>query len=83
MVNQLRRENLHVVFKIFMVNQMHRENLVRKTFMVSESHLMKSVQLDGAESHSGMDLETTVKATQTKLKGIHAPFPQLLNGFQT
>ena len=28
-----------------MVNQTHRENLVRKTFVVNQSHLMKSVQL--------------------------------------
>ena len=28
-----------------MVDQTHRENLARKTFMVNQSHLMKSVQL--------------------------------------
>ena len=35
----------------------------------------------GAESHSRMELKTTEKATQTKLKGIHTRV-QRLNGFQ-
>ena len=35
----------------------------------------------GAESHSGVELKTTEKATQTKLKGIHM-HDQRLGGFQ-
>ena len=31
----------------------------------------------GAESHSGMELKTTEKATQTKLKGIHTRVQRL------
>ena len=46
-----------VIRKIFMVNQTHPENLVRKTFMVNQS-----------ESHLGMELKTTEKATQAILK---------------
>ena len=32
----------------------------------------------GAESHSGMELKTTEKATQTKLKGIHTRAQRLV-----
>ena len=58
------QENLHVVRNIFMVNQAHRENLVRKTFMVNQS------QYVGAESHSGMELKTTEKSTRTKFFSV-------------
>ena len=66
-------ENLHVVHKIFVVNQMHRENLVRKTFMINDQSIASDEIISvGAESHSGMELKITEEATQmAKLKGTH------------
>ena len=54
-----------------MVDQTHRENLVRKTFMVNHSHLMISVQL--VQSHFSYGIENNWESNSDKIKrGTHA-----------
>ena len=65
-------ENLYR--KIFIVNQ--RTASWESTCSPQDFHgqpiASDEISSVGAESHSGMELKTTEKATQTKLKGIHA-----------
>ena len=72
LAKRMAKNREHLYCKIFMVNQhtaSWESTCSPQDFHGQSIALMKSVQL--VQSHSGMELKTTEKASQRKLKGIH------------
>ena len=74
LAKRMAKNREHLYRKIFIVNQ--RTASWESTCSPQDFHCQPiasdEISSVGAESHSGMELKTTEKATQTKLKGIHA-----------
>ena len=70
-INVPHRENLHVVRRIHFHGQSNASGESSPQDFRGQSVACDEIRSVGAESHSGMELKTTVKATKTNFKGIH------------